>query len=131
MENTIENPASRQRTNMSKVYPVNQKYFWGYCRNDKILIRTETYITDCPTCFHLVDIMPASYSWDRMPKESLISSMFDHLEAKLEKYKSRIIQLEEQLDKRLSILEYAPPGQGGPKFQEIIQEAREAGDFPQ
>ena len=65
--------------------------------------------------------------------------MFDRFTSKIKKYKSRIQLLETQLktfsdlDKRLSVLEYSGPNkflpEGGPKFQELIQEAREAGDF--
>ncbi len=55
--------------------------------------------------------------------------LIDSLESCLNYRSLYLLAKQEQMDQRITQLEYAPPPQGGTEFNEILKEAKDAGDF--
>ena len=90
------------------------------------------YLYSCPHCNSDHYLLKEIVTTGMNEIQLLFSSQLIILEntvSKLEKENLYLRQQMEQMDKRLTTMEYHPPVTGGSEFHNLINEAKEAGDF--
>ena len=94
------------------------------------------YLYSCPHC-NLDHYLEKEYDLNiGMSQRQLVFSsrlvILENTVSKLQKenlYLRQQIERIDQIDKRLTTMEYHPPVTGGTEFHNLINEAKEAGDF--
>ena len=128
-----------------EIIKISPENLFGICSNSSLVIKVPIddtnnyrvscghYIYSCSHCngdhFLFSDYAPNT----AMSKLELVFSselvLLKNTVSILKKENLHLRQQMEQMDKRLTTMEYHPPVNGGTEFHNLINEAKEAGDF--
>lgn len=110
------------------------RYLYTYCYKDNIVVRAQESYSGIyqnggigPACQMTLGFINCPQCQNQLAFGSKDTKGYERLftRTKMDELETMILNLET----RITQIEYSPPPSGGPKFKDIYNEAKEAGDF--